>query len=226
MEQKHNHIEFQEEIANRKIKCLIHFTPTINLLSIFEQGRLLSRASLESQDIDQTDIFDYIEFIDEIRFDDKSYINLSVQHPNTFLFNRFREKTKNEIHINWCVLKIDKKYIYQKDTLFSITNAANSYNKRNVGVTGDIDKFRLMFADSLRVVTSYNSKIITRGILNDKYPTDEQAEVLVKDEILVSDILQVCFKDELSLAAGKAALSDFNTSNFAVDSTLFTNTRI
>lgn len=226
MEEKHNHIEFQEEIANREIECLIHFTPTINLLSIFGQGKLLSRVFLESQDIDQTDIFDYIEFTDEIRFDDKSYINLSAQHPNTFLFNRFREKTKNEIHINWCVLKIDKKYIYQKDTLFSITNAANSYNKRNVGVTGDIDKFRLMFADSLRVVTSYNSRIITRGNLKDKYPTDEQAEVLVKDEILVADILQVCFKDEQSLAAGKAALSDFNTSNFVVDSTLFTNTRI
>lgn len=223
---KANHIEFQNEIMNRSIDHLIHFTPTINLLSIFEQNKLLSRMLLEKFDIDQTDIFDYIEFTDDIRFDDKSFINLSIQHPNSFLFNRFRQKTASHHHINWCVLKIDRKYIYQQDTLFSVTNAANSHNKRNVGVTGDIEKFRMLFANSVQVVTSYNSRTLTRNNLKPKYPTDEQAEVLVKNEILASDILQVCFKDEQDLAAGKAALSDFNTSKFIVDATLFTNVRI
>lgn len=222
---KPNYIEFQTEIEDRGIKHLIHFTPTINLLSIFEQGKLLSRALLEQFDIDQTDIFDYIEFTDDIRFDDKSFINLSIQHPNSFLFNRFRQKTANEHHIYWCVLKIDKKYIYQADTLFSVTNAANSHNKRNVGVTGDIAKFRMLFANSLQVVTSYNSRTVSRNNLNAKYPTDEQAEVLVKNEIAISDILQVCFKDEKDLATGKAALSDYDTSNFVVDASLFTNSR-
>lgn len=225
MNLKPNHIEFQKEIEERGIEHLIHFTPTINLLSIFEQGKLLSRALLEQFDIDQTDIFDYIEFTDDIRFDDKSFINLSIQHPNSFLFNRFRQKTANEHHIYWCVLKIDKKYIYQADTLFSVTNAANSHNKRNVGVTGDIAKFRMLFANSLQVVTSYNSRTVSRNNLNAKYPTDEQAEVLVKNEIAISDILQVCFKDEKDLATGKAALSDYDTSNFVVDASLFTNSR-
>lgn len=223
---KQNHADFQKEILDRGIEHLVHFTPTINLLSIFEQGKLLSRALLEKFDIDQTDIFDYIEFTDEIRFDDKSFINLSVQHPNSFLFNRFREKTKNEIHVNWCILKIDKKYIYQNETLFSVTNAANSHNKRNIRVTGDINKFQMMFSNSLQIVTSYNTRTISRNGLKSKYPTDEQAEVLVKNEISLSDILQVCFKDEKDLAAGKAALSDYNTSNFVVDATLFTNARI
>lgn len=226
MNLKPNHSEFQKELENREVEHLIHFTPTINLLSIFEQGKLLSRSLLEQFDIEQTDIFDYIEFTDDIRFDDKSYINLSIQHPNSYLFSRFRQKTVNVNHIYWCVLKIDKKYIYQSDTLFSVTNAANSYNRRNVGVTGDIAKFRMLFADSLQVVTSYNSRTITRNNLKSKYPTDEQAEVLVKNEILVSDILQVCFKDEQDLAAGKAALSDYNTSNFVMDASLFKNARV
>lgn len=156
----------------------------------------------------------------------KSYINLSIQHPNSFLFNRFRQKMANEHHIYWCVLKIDKKYIYQEDTLFSVTNAANNHNKRNVGVTGEIDKFRMLFANSLQVITSYNSTTITRNNLKSKYTTDEQAEVLVKNEISTSDILQVCFKDEIDLAAGKAALSVYDTSNFVVDASLFTNSRI
>lgn len=226
MSLKPDYPEFQEEINNRGIETLIHFTPTINLLSIFEQGKLLSRALLEQFDIDQTDIFDYVEFTDDIRFDDKSFINLSVQHPNSFLFNRFQQKTVNESHIYWCVLKIDKKYIYQADTLFSVTNAANSYNKRNIGITGDINKFRMLFADSMEIVTSYNSRTIVRNNLKTKYPTDEQAEVLVKEEIVVSDILEVCFKDENDLAAGKAALSDYDTSNFVIDAKLFANSRI
>lgn len=226
MELKANYIEFQNEIEQRGIEHLIHFTPAINLLSIFEQDKLLSRSLLERFDIDQTDIFDYVEFTDEIRFDDKSYINLSIQHPNSFLFNCFRQKTAEESHMFWCVLKINKKYIYQTDTLFSVTNAANSHNKRNVGVTGDIEKFRMLFANSLQIVTSYNSRTVSRNNLPTKYPTDEQAEVLVKNEIFVNDILQVCFKDENDLAMGKAALSDYNTSNFVVDASLFTNSRL
>lgn len=226
MELKTNYIEFQQEIASREIEQLIHFTPTINLLSIFEQGRLLSRALLEKFDIEQTDIFDYISFTDQIRYDDKSFINLSVQHPNSFLFKRFRDKTINDIHITWCVMKIDKKYIYFNDTLFSVTNAANSNNKRNIGVTGDIEKFRMMFAPSLQIVTSYNSRIVSRNNLTAKSPTDEQAEILVKDKILTSDILQVCFKDEKDLASGKAALNNYDTSNFVVDAKVFTNSRV
>jgi hypothetical protein len=226
MSLKQNHIEFQNEIEQRGIEHLIHFTPTINLLSIFEQGKLLSRTLLEQFNIDQSDIFDYIEFTDDIRFDDKSFINLSVQHPNSFLFNRFRQKTVNESHIYWCVLKIDKKYIYQPDTLFSVTNAANSFNKRNVGITGNINKFQKLFANSMQIVTSNNSRTITRNNLKTKYPTDEQAEVLVKNEIAISDILQICFRNENDLAAGKAALSDYDTRKFVVDATLFTNSRI
>lgn len=226
MELKHNHLEFEKEIVNRGIEYLIHFTPTINLLSIFEQGKILSRSLLEKFDVDQTDIFDYVEFTDDVRYDDKSYINLSIQHPNSFLFSRFRQKTAEHVHINWCVLKIDSKYIYQKETLFSVTNAANTHNKRNIGVTGDIEKFKKLFDTSINVVTSYNSRTITRSNLNKKYTTDEQAEVLVKNEIPLEAIIEVCFKDANDLAMAKAALSGYDTRNFVVDAKLFTNSRI
>ena len=57
MAHKSNHMEFQNEIEQRGIEYLIHFTPAINLLSIFEQEKLLSRALLEQFAPDQTDIF-------------------------------------------------------------------------------------------------------------------------------------------------------------------------
>jgi hypothetical protein len=225
MELKQNYKEFDQELINRGIDCLIHFTPTINLLSIYEMKKLMSRKLLEEFEVDQTDIFDYVEFTDNMRFDDKSYINLSVQHPNSYLFSHFRQKTAIHSHINWCVLKIDKKFIYEKSTLFSVTNAANGHNKRNVGITDDLDKFKKLFDNTINVVTSYTTRPITRNNLKDKYPTDEQAEVLVKNEIPIDAIIEVCFKDANDLAAGKAALSAYNTSNFIVDASLFTNSR-
>lgn len=226
METKSNYIEFEREIRKRGINYLIHFTPTINLYSILEQSKLLSRELLENLNIEQTDILDYIEFTDRIRFDDKSYINLSIQHPNTFLFNKFTERTRDLPHINWCVLKIDSKYIYQKDTLFSVTNAANSYNKKFVGVTGEFTKFSLMFSSSLQIVTSNSRRILTRNNLPDKYTTDEQAEVLVKDEIPFSDVKEVCFKNKDELASAVAALNSFDTSKFVVDEIIFKRDRL
>ncbi|MFB9121649.1 DarT ssDNA thymidine ADP-ribosyltransferase family protein [Bergeyella porcorum] len=221
MEKKNNYIDFIDEIQLRNIKYLIHFTPTINLLSIFEQGRILSRALLEKNDIDDT-LLDFIEFIDSIRFDDKNYINLSLSSPNYFLFNRFRERTQDKPYINWCVLKINPKYIYKSDTIFSVTNAASSIAKQTYGISGDIQKFRKLFENG--IISKVGN--LQRGNLKPKYPTDVQAEVLVKNEIVVSDILQVCFKDENDLATGKAALSSYDTSNFVVDASLFTNSRI
>ena len=84
----------------------------------------------------------------------------------------------------------------------------------------------MLFAPTLQIVTSYSSRVISRTSLKPRYPTDEQAEVLVRNEIPIEDVLQVCFKDEKDLAAGKAALCDYPTNNFVVNSTLFANSRI
>lgn len=48
MQLKLDHTAFEKEIEERGIEYLIHFTPTINLMGIFELGKLLSRALLEN----------------------------------------------------------------------------------------------------------------------------------------------------------------------------------
>ena len=67
--------KFQREIDKREIGYLIHFTPTLNLYSILEQKKLMSRASLESLDIKQFDILDYVQFTDNVRYDDNFLCN-------------------------------------------------------------------------------------------------------------------------------------------------------
>lgn len=218
MDLKKDYKEFQDEISRRGIEYLIHFTPTINLYSILEQEKLMSRRVLENLDIEQFDILDYVKFPDTVRYDDNRYINLSISGPNTFLFSRFQERTKEDFTINWCILKIDPKHIYERETKFAVTNAASNAAK-SIGVTGDIEKFKMLFANNINIPFG------VRGRINSKFPTNVQAEVLVKDEIPVESIIEVCFDSQESLASAKAALSEFNTSNFVIDKEIFSPNR-
>lgn len=225
MSLKLNHIEFQNEIKQREIECLIHFTPTINLFSILENNKLMSRAKLENLDIEQYDILDYVKFTDDIRYDDKNYINLSLSGPNTFLFSKFRQKTKDDFTINWCVIKINPKHIFDYDTLFAVTNAASNAAKRQYGISGDLDKFKMLFKEQLNINTFNGVRTISRNSAHSKYPTDVQAEILVRDEISAESIIAVCFESEDKLAEAKAAMSSFDTSKFVVDKEIFSPNR-
>lgn len=214
MSLKPNHNEFQLEIDERKINDLIHFTPTRNLFSILENNELMSRAKLENLDIEQFDILDYVQFTDDVRYDDKNYINLSISGPNTFLFSKFRQKTEDDFTINWCVLKINPKHIYDNKTLFAVTNAASKAAK-GIGITGDIEKFKMLFAQKIPIPYG------TRDNIADKYPTNVQAEILVRDIIPSDSITEVCFENEENLAAAKGAMYSFDTSKFVVDKEVF-----
>lgn len=225
MSLKPNYIEFQNELNQRGIEFLIHFTPTINLFSILENNELMSRAKLESLDIEQFDILDYVQFTDDVRYDDKTYINLSISGPNTYLFSRFRQKTKDDFTINWCVLKIDPKHIYDSETLFSVTNAASNAAKRQFGISGNLDKFKMLFTEQLNINAYNGIRTISRNSAKSKYPTDVQAEILVKDKISSDSILAVCFESEEKMAEAKAAMSAFDTSKFVVDKEIFSPNR-
>lgn len=217
--------QFKQFIQEREIDCLIHFTPTKNLYSILEHKNLMSRAKLESLDIEQFDILDYVQFTDEIRYDDKNYINLSISFPNTFLFSKFQARTKDDLTIRWCVLKINPIYLYAQDTFFSVTNAASSAAKRQYGISGDIEKLKMLYSNELRINTFNGTRPLTRQNLHSKYPTDVQAEVLVKDEISIDFVNEICFSNEDDLAEAKAAMFNFDTSKFVVDSSVFTSYR-
>lgn len=223
---KEDYTEFQNEINSRGIKHLVHFTSTENLYNIFSEEKILSRQRLESNNIKYQDTLDALDYHDSIRYDDKRYINLSVQHPNSFLFEVFKKKSSNIPYINWCILLIDTSLIYKKDTLFSITNAANNYNK--FFINGTLECFKKMFSPTLIVHRSCGNKTLNRNELRLCYPTDAQAEVLVKDEIELKYIKNVCFLNREEMINSKAAfnLMDCSTDNFIVNEELYNSTRL
>lgn len=218
MEKKLDYQHIEQVVKKRSIKNLIHFTPTINFMSMVEQQAILSRDHLEKLDIEQYDVLDYVQFTDSIRYDDKSYINLSITEPNRFLFRKFRERTKNDPSIEWCVLKLKTELLYWHDTLFSVTNAA-SYAAKREGINGTSHDFEKLFQSELLL----KNRVCRFSGMANNLTTDNQAEVLVKNKIPFSYVEEVCFVDECSMASTLAALSflEFDTSIFTIDKSLF-----
>ena len=205
---KIDHYLFSAEIIKRNIQYLVHFTPTINLVGMCETGYILPRHELIKLDLFNDEMRDYTEFTDEIRLDGDKYINTSIQHPNDFLLRKFKERSNDKPWVRWCVIKINPKYIYDDETLFSVTNAANKYNRENIGITGDFAKFKSMFAETVKVVSANYSMEKHRDGLTDNLTTDSQAEVLIKNKIPLTDIIEIAFENNEDLVLTKNAIGN------------------
>lgn len=212
MELKDDHLLIQNETEKRGITSLIHFTPTINLIGIIEQQALLSRANLEKLDIEVYDLLDYVQFTDQVRYDDKNYINLSITRPNIYLMKAFIQRTLNDPSIEWCVLTLNTDILLWKETLYSVTNAASTVAKQN-GICGNFEAFKKLFAERIMLKQQH----IRASNLPSNQTTDAQAEVLVKDKIPLSFIKSVAFRNQESMASTKAALSWLDCSSLVFE---------
>jgi hypothetical protein len=167
--------------------------------------------------------YDFIVNNDSQRIDNlPDYINLSVEFPNFYVFDKFRQRQVDPT-IHWCVLKIDPNLIYAKDTLFSLTNAA-SYHSNKYGISGDFDKFKMLFADRLVFQNSNGTSMVRqRNNFKESWTTDVQAEVLVKDKIPYSDIIEICFASNRDMVFAKSAfeMDNLNTEKFTINSNFF-----
>ena len=218
MKLKPDYSIIKAEVERRGIKSLVHFTPTINLMGILEQKALMSRADLEKLDVEVFDLLDYVKFTDEIRYDDKNFINLSITSPNYNLLRAFMQRTQDDPTIDWCVLTVSTDVLLWEETLFSVTNAA-SFAAKSHGINGSAESFNKLFAEELSL--KYLNK--RAKTLPNNRTTDIQAEVLVKHQIPLSLVQKVSFLNQESLARTKIALSllDCDALEFDVDESLF-----
>ena len=214
-------------IQKRGVQHLVHFTTTFNLFGMFQAGGVLSRKWLETSDVDTSDILDFVQFADEVRYDDTSYINFSIEECNHWLFNAFQQKTKGEPDVHWCVLKLGAAIMMKPGVLFSRTNAANSHNKRTGGIRSGVAGFEALFTTDMEVRSSRSNRLLKRHGLSPNQPTDEQAEVLIQDKVELESIRQICFLNKEELAECKAAFDScgFEASKFVVDPSMFRSSR-
>jgi hypothetical protein len=173
------------EILSREITRLCHFTPSRNLGHIAAIGAgVLSTSKLQEDEravLNQTDL----ERLDG----HPDHICCSIEYPNAWYLDRARSKER--IFKDWVVLLLSPWLMLREGTLFSPRNAAAG---RGWHLTPGVNGFLNMFAPE---IAGAYGKTFERGATHlASVPTDQQAEVLIPDQIAKEDILGIAVKSE------------------------------
>lgn len=178
--------EIKEESMRRGITRLCHFTPSRNLVHIVsnDSAGILATSNLKKNERNVFNATD-LKRLDK----HEGYISCSIEYPNTWYFDIAR--SKDELFKDWVVLFIDPKYLWIADTRFCPFNAAAG----NGGyVSKGMPAFLAMF--SKRIITARGRSFTRSGEHLLCCPTDDQAEVLIPDQISLSDILGIAVSNE------------------------------
>lgn len=180
IEDKKSSQKIESYVSNREIKYLFHFTNVKNLDSIITHG-LLPKSHLAKNSIKAI-------CNDALRLDGHDEaISLSISFPNYKMFYKYR-KLNEATNEQWCVIILYSKVLFEKECLFCKTNAANNIIRHmpNDELKG-YEAFIKLFGDE-----EERSKLE----LPVCHPTDEQAEVLVRDIIDISYIREIHFNNK------------------------------
>lgn len=166
-------------LKQRQIDRLYHFTQAENLSNIFRYG-LLPREILENEEIDSC-------FNDDYRFDNcLNAVCMSIEFPNYKMFYKLR---RDDPDIDWAVLQLDAQILCDYPCAFCWTNAGDStmYNiplEERMGTRAFLELFEDRPFYPQREELS----------IEDWYPTNPQAEVLVFGTIPIKYIQNVYFQ--------------------------------
>jgi len=168
----------KDEAARRGISRLCHFTPSRNLGQILSgNSGVLSTSKLR---VDERHIF---APTDLERLDGHTgHISCSIEYPNAWYFDRAR--SRETLFRDWAIVFITPKYLWKDGTRFCPRNAAASYG-REVG-SGEL-AFSRLFASE--ILGARGRRYSRSSFTPDYCVTDEQAEVLIADEIALDDLL-------------------------------------
>ena len=173
----------EAEAAKRGITRLCHFTPSRNLGHIVSdpQGLLASRHLEE----DEKAVFNPT---DSARLDGyPDHLCCSIQYPNAWYFRKAREN--ESLFRDWVVVFIKGRYLWQEGTKFCPRNAAANYGR---GVGEGRAAFAALFAQSV----AGSGRTYERGPNHPAFlPTDEQAEVLIRDAVAHEDVMGIAVRD-------------------------------
>lgn len=169
----------------RGITRLCHFTPSRNLGHIAtDVTGVLSAARLRA---DERRVFNPT---DRERLDGfPDHVCCSIQYPNAWYFRIARER--EQLFRDWVVLLIRAHYLWASGTKFCPRNAAAD---RGEGVAEGLAAFESLYAPA---VQGGRGRIYRRSPLHPSWlPTDQQAEVLIPDQVERDDLLGVVVVDE------------------------------
>ena len=167
-------------MEERNIDRLYHFTQASNLKSILEHG------IMPKDDLDYLGITSRCN--DEYRFDGcTNAVCTSLEFPNYRMFYSLRMKQRD---IDWAVIMLDARIVYELPCAFCWTNASDSMvSAIPIQQRMGRNAFENLFADH----PDYPKR--EQLHIPDFYPTNPQAEVLVFDTIPVEYIKYIYFEN-------------------------------
>ena len=175
----------RESVERRSITRLCHFTPSRNLGHIVNDPRgILASKHLND---DETALFNPT---DKQRLDGHpDHVCCSIQYPNAWYFRTARGNEK--LFPDWVVMLINARYLWRAGTKFCPRNAAAGFGGQ---VQEGFEAFEALFAD--RVQGSGN-RVFERKQEHPAFlPTDQQAEVLIPDQVHKQDVLGIAVQDK------------------------------
>lgn len=221
MNLKPNYQDFKSIIDNRRIEYFIHFTRFESVTAIVGEGEILPRNQLHNISYDWKEL---VTPNSPTRRDNPKHLNTSIMHANIYLLNIFRDKWHPGSR--FCILGINPKHIYEKETGFSITNA--TYNSAiKFGINSNIKTFNAMFMEPVsgrwNKYTFQHKITVRKSTWPDYYTTDSEAEVLIESEIPYNDILFIACRNqyEHDILASAFDVLELPTEKFCVQPTFF-----
>lgn len=168
----------QEFIAERGIKCLMHFTRAKNLDSILARG-LVPRNILSHEG--------FGSFNDKYRIDGTDAVCLSIDFPNYKMFYGIQ---KDYADVSWVIVVIHPQILWDLDCAFCAANAASS------GVTAIPLAQRKTLQAMGAMYAEWPGKPRSALSIPNNYPTNPQAEVLALQGVPRKYILGVVTLNE------------------------------
>ena len=191
-----NGSKIKQQLEQKGVKHLIHFTRIGNLQSILQNGLVpvsdQHRLKIES------------ERNDEKRLDGQhDCTSCSVEFPNDYLFSAFRKHKYPDT--DWVILKLDKDILFSTNNYayYCYTNAAHVLPKtKNKIDLCTVDAFNYMYNN----IVVAKDRSIERSIqnLNSSMPTDSQAEILIGGIIDKKYIASIIFEDHRHIESYKS----------------------
>ena len=171
--------------GERGITRLCHFTPSRNLLHIAaDRTGILSAVRLEA---DERRVFNPT---DRQRLDGfPDHVSCSIQYPNAWYLGRARQQ--DQLFRDWVVLLIAPHYLWACGTKFCPRNAAAGGGE---DVAEGLAAFEALYAPTVR---GARGTTFWRSSTHPPWlPTDEQAEVLIPDQVEHAALLGIVVADE------------------------------
>ncbi len=169
--------EIYKEIKKRNITRLCHLVHTNKLLHILKNDEGIKAVEFISRDV--------LEQNDHKRLDGKTdYINCSLQYPNWWYLNKVRDN--NKVFSDWAILFIDPIVATLETTKFCKVNAATRYGAY---IGKGPQAFQQLFSQNVGRQSRTNEMLLNA-------PTDDQAEILIYENIPVSKITGIVFESE------------------------------